>query len=126
MEATHMDALGIFSLAARLQVNMILDDRHDGLSDASAVEHVLRPCYARLVGNPQVTSRFMNKVVCLISGGCREPYAILILADVGQAESFAQLVTNACADRITVQVIQTDRCVGDALERIVHGASESH
>ena len=121
-----MDALSIFGLAARLHVNMILDDRRDGRGDANTVECVLGPCYARLVGNPQANVRFMNRIVCFISEGCREPYAILILTDMGQAEAFAQMATGACADRITVQVIQTDRRVGDTFERIVYGASESH
>jgi hypothetical protein len=121
-----MDALSIFGLAARLHVNMILDDRRDGRGDVNTVERVLGPCYARLVGNPPANARFMNRIVCFISEGCREPYAILILTDVGQAETFAQLATGACADRITVQFIQTDRRVGDTLERIVHGASQSH
>ena len=107
-----MDTLGIFSLAARLQVNMILDDRRDNRSDASTDEHVLGPCYARLVGNQQVTGRFVHKVVCFICEGCREPFAILILTDAGQAESLAQLATSVCAHLATVQVIQTDRRVG--------------
>lgn len=126
VEATRMDALGIFSLAARLQVNMILDDRRDGHRDASADEYILGPGYAKLIGNRQVTSQFMNKIVCFLCEGYREPFAILVLTDMGQAESFAQLATSACADRVMVQVIQAGRRAGDTSERTVDGASESH
>jgi hypothetical protein len=121
-----MDALGIFSLAAQLQVNMILDDRRDGHRDASADEYVLGPGYARLIGNRHVTSQFMNKIVCFLCEGYREPFAILVLTDMGRAESFAQLATSACADRIVIQVIQAGGCAGNTSERTVHGASESH
>lgn len=121
-----MDALDIFGLAARLQVNMILDGRRDGRSDESTDEHVLGSGYARLVGNRQAHVRFINRIVYVISERYREPYAILILTDMGQAESFAQLATGACTDQIIVQVVQIDRRASDTSERTVRGASESH
>ena len=126
METIHVETLGIFSLAARLQVNMILDDRHNGHSDARAAERVLGPCYARLVNNPQVNSRYVNRIVHLVSKGCREAFTILILTDAGQAESFAQLVSTACTDRVDVKVVQTN-CLGEnASERNVRGTPKPH
>ena len=105
---------------------MILDDRRNGQGDAGAAEHVLGPCYARLVNNPQVNSRYIDRIVRLVSEGCREPFTILILTDAGQAESFAQLVITACTDRVDVKVVQTNRLGENASERSVHGTPKPH
>ena len=105
-EATEMQALDVFDLAQEHEANMIMDGRCNHERDAANFEHVLGPCYTRLLDSPRAQGLYIDKVTSIANARRGLTSIILILADTGQAEQLAVLVKDACKTCVQVRLVE--------------------
>jgi hypothetical protein len=103
--ATGMSAYPVIDLAEEHDVALVLDNRRDHGRDTSTLEWLLGPCYARLPGDPRVSSLYVGKVTS-ITNPCRGQSSILVLTDADQAEPLAALARAACEPYVTVELVK--------------------
>jgi hypothetical protein len=100
-----MSAYPVIDLAEEHDIALVLDNRRDHGRDTSTLEWLLGPCYARLPGDPRVSSLYIGKVTS-ITNTWRGQSSILVLTDADQAESLAALARAACEPYVTVELIK--------------------
>ena len=103
--ATGMSAYPVIDLAEEHDIAIVLDNRHDYGRDISTLEWLLGPCYARLPGDPRVSSLYIGKMTNATNTWCGQS-SILVLTDADQAEPLTALARAACDARVTVELIK--------------------
>lgn len=103
--ATGMSAYPVIDLAEEHDVALVLDNRRDHGRDTSTLEWLLGPCYARLPGDPRVSSLYIGKVTS-ITNTWRRQSSILVLTDADQVEPLTTLARTACEPHVTVELIK--------------------
>jgi hypothetical protein len=103
--ATGMAAYPVIDLAEEHDIVLVLDNRRYHGRDTSTLEWLLGPCYARLPGDPRVSSVYIGKVT-RITNTWRGQSSILVLTDADQAEPLAALARAACEPNVTVELIK--------------------
>jgi hypothetical protein len=103
--ATGMSAYPVIDLAEEHDIALVLDNRRDHGRDTSTLEWLLGPCYARLPGDPRVSSLYIGKVTS-ITNTWRGQSSILVLADADQVEPLTTLARTACEPHVTVELIK--------------------
>jgi len=103
--ATGMSAYPVIDLAEEHDIALVLDNRRDHGRDTSTLEWLLGPCYARLPGDPRVSSLYIGKVTS-ITNTWRGQSSILVLTDADQIEPLTTLARTACEPHVTVELIK--------------------
>jgi hypothetical protein len=103
--ATGMRAYPVLDLAEEHDVALVLDHRRDHDGDTSTLEWLLGPCYARLPGDPRVSSLYISKMTNATNTWCGQS-SILVLTDADQAETLVALARAVCEAHVAVELVK--------------------